>query len=113
MANAGHTLDEVHPSKHNLQFCVYVVRLWEVSSKYNVKEVQSIEMVVEDCKSLDDVLDTVTTMEAKTPGTSASTPMTKESPALTQPEENANFSTNRAKRARVKRQKFMFEEDDS
>ncbi|MED6165101.1 hypothetical protein PIB30_096396 [Stylosanthes scabra] len=104
-------------------------------AKYNVKEVQSIEMVVEDGKvwsnesyesaelrklvvpleelSEDDVLDSITIMEAKTPGTSASTPMTEESPALTQLEEDANLSTNHAKRARVKRQKFMFKEDDS
>ncbi|MED6148841.1 hypothetical protein PIB30_056813 [Stylosanthes scabra] len=51
MPNTGHTFDEVHPSKTNLQFCVYVIRLWEAPGRYNAKEIQSIEMVVEDCKA--------------------------------------------------------------
>ncbi|MED6106265.1 hypothetical protein PIB30_003224 [Stylosanthes scabra] len=48
MEKSGNTLDEVHPSKRNLEFFVYVIRLWEAPGKNNAKEVQSIEMVVED-----------------------------------------------------------------
>ncbi|MED6105943.1 hypothetical protein PIB30_000067 [Stylosanthes scabra] len=59
--------------------------------------------------SVDDLLGSI---EAKTPGSAASTPMTVESPALTQPDKDGKLPSNRTKRVRVKKQKFMFEEDD-
>ncbi|MED6224745.1 hypothetical protein PIB30_087051 [Stylosanthes scabra] len=52
MAIAIHTFDGVSSSKSDLLFCVYVICLWEAPSKYNAKEIQSIEMVVKDCKRI-------------------------------------------------------------
>ncbi|MED6177854.1 hypothetical protein PIB30_101953 [Stylosanthes scabra] len=46
MAIAGHTFDEVHQSKLDLQFCVYVIRLWEAPSKYNTKKFKALKWLL-------------------------------------------------------------------
>ncbi|MED6211187.1 hypothetical protein PIB30_071318 [Stylosanthes scabra] len=50
MAVPGHTFEIVHPAKSDNEFCLYIIRLWESPDKYNSNDLQSIEMVVEDCK---------------------------------------------------------------
>ncbi|MED6185380.1 hypothetical protein PIB30_056552 [Stylosanthes scabra] len=50
MAVPGHIFEMVHPANSDNEFCLYIIRLWESPSKYNTKDIQSIEMVVEDCK---------------------------------------------------------------
>ncbi|XLS91586.1 hypothetical protein HN51_067594 [Arachis hypogaea] len=41
---------DVNPKKLQWHFKVYVVRIWEVPSKYNEKEIGSIEMILQDAK---------------------------------------------------------------
>ncbi|MED6181098.1 hypothetical protein PIB30_016436 [Stylosanthes scabra] len=62
--------------------------------------------------SIDDLADSVSTIDAKTPGSTASTSLTTESPLMTQPDDDSIVIPNHTKRARVKEQKFMFEKDD-
>ncbi|MED6127328.1 hypothetical protein PIB30_087053 [Stylosanthes scabra] len=50
MATLGNTFDEVHPSKFQLEFHLYIVRLWEAPARSNSHETPTIEMVVEDSK---------------------------------------------------------------
>ncbi|MED6109415.1 hypothetical protein PIB30_033391 [Stylosanthes scabra] len=50
MVRHGNTFDEVHPSKFDLEFHLYVVRLWDAPARCNPNETQTIEMVVEDSK---------------------------------------------------------------
>ncbi|MED6114016.1 hypothetical protein PIB30_076214 [Stylosanthes scabra] len=57
--------------------------------------------------------ESVSTIDAKTPVKRASTPLTIESPILTQPEDDSQTSTNRFKRNRLKKQKFQLLEDNN
>ncbi|RYR47676.1 hypothetical protein Ahy_A07g033621 [Arachis hypogaea] len=41
---------DVNPKKLQSHFKVYVVRIWEVPSKYNEKEIASIEIILQDAK---------------------------------------------------------------
>ncbi|QHO12363.1 Replication protein A 70 kDa DNA-binding subunit A [Arachis hypogaea] len=41
---------DVNARKLDWNFKVYIVRIWEVPSKYNKKEIGSIEMILQDCK---------------------------------------------------------------
>ncbi|MED6217576.1 hypothetical protein PIB30_018969 [Stylosanthes scabra] len=50
MAELGHTFEEVHLSKNDMEFNVCVIRIWEVSVKFNPNEIQSLKMVVQDHK---------------------------------------------------------------
>ncbi|MED6210908.1 hypothetical protein PIB30_068546 [Stylosanthes scabra] len=50
MARHSDTFDEVHPSKFDLKFYLYIVRLWAALARCNPKETQPIERVVEDSK---------------------------------------------------------------
>ncbi|MED6174060.1 hypothetical protein PIB30_065306 [Stylosanthes scabra] len=62
--------------------------------------------------SIDDLVDSVSTIDEKTPGSTASTSLMIRSPLMTQPDDETIVIPNWSKRARVKKQKFMFEDDD-
>ncbi|XLS91704.1 hypothetical protein HN51_067712 [Arachis hypogaea] len=48
MAESFDMLMDISPKKLAWNFLVYVVRLWEAPSRYNLKEINSIEMVLQD-----------------------------------------------------------------
>ncbi|MED6210454.1 hypothetical protein PIB30_064262 [Stylosanthes scabra] len=50
MEMPGNTFDEVHPSKYELEFYLFIVRSWDSPAKQNLNETQTIEIVAEDSK---------------------------------------------------------------
>ncbi|MED6160407.1 hypothetical protein PIB30_051279 [Stylosanthes scabra] len=50
MAETEHLLADVHPRKPDWNLNVYIIRLWEVPSKYNPNEFLYLEMILQDSK---------------------------------------------------------------